>query len=85
MEVSSEIILKFGGKNPKNKQKNTSKKPQQKTLNQQKNRTEQLPEDNRRNNGNQETGIHHVHSFRVPLMVLGFGSVFVWLPRPIYF
>lgn len=64
MEASSEIRLKFGGKNPKNKWKTTSKKPQQKPLKQQKNQTEQLLEDNQRSNGNQETGFHHVHSIQ---------------------
>lgn len=36
VEASSEIILRFRGKTPKNKQKNTPKKPQQKPLKQQK-------------------------------------------------
>lgn len=61
--------LSLGGKNlkknkNKNKLKSTPKKPQQKNLKQQKNRTERLPEDNQRGNGNQETGNHHLDNIQ---------------------
>lgn len=65
MAESSEMILKFGRKKTqKKKLKSTPKKPQQRNLKQQKSRTEQLPEDNQRGNGNQETGNHHLDNIQ---------------------
>lgn len=85
MEASSEIRLKFGGKNPKNKQKTTSKKPQQKTLKQQKIKLSSCLKTTKGVMGTKRQDFTTFIAFRVPLMVLGFGSAFVCLPRPIYF
>lgn len=85
MEASSEIILKFGGKTKKNKEKNTPKKPPQKALKQQKTKLSGCLKTSKGVMGTKRQEFTTLRAFRVPLMVLGFGSAFVCLPRLVYF
>lgn len=76
VEASSEIILRFRGKTPKNKQKKPPQKTPTKTPKTTKNQTEQLPKDNQRSIGTKRQEFTTLTAFRVPLIVLGFDSAF---------